>query len=269
MSRRSIPQTRVILAAVLLLTVWACESTSPGPISTRSLLSSSSRPASLDTPIRTIVIDAGHGAHDPGTSHFGLQEKHLALDIARRLRGYLQQQGLSVVMTRDSDTFLPLSRRPGMANRLGADLFISVHINANRSRRVSGAEVYYPRESVVAESASWPPFVRASEIGIPSLTIKQILWDMVLGRTRSDAYRLGADVCHAMERSMSVRCAVKPARFVVLREAWMPAVLVEVGYVSNQAESRRLATSSYRDTAARAIATGVIGYIRSRGAQHI
>jgi len=232
-------------------------------------MKAASRSAAGATPIRTIVLDAGHGGHDPGTSHFGLQEKHLALDIAKRLKAYLEQQGLRVVMTRESDKFLPLSQRPAVANRLDADLFVSVHINANRNRRVSGAEVYYARESAVSGSASWPPSVRAEEIGIPSVTIKQILWDLVLGRTRSDGYRLSADVCHAMKRGMAVGCKVKSARFVVLREAWMPAVLVEVGYVSNRAESQRLRRSAYRDTVARAIASGIVSYIRARGAQHI
>jgi N-acetylmuramoyl-L-alanine amidase len=224
----------------------------------------------LTRPVQTIVIDAGHGGHDPGTSHHGLKEKHLALDIARRLRSALQDAGLTVVMTRDSDEFLPLSRRPGIANRADADLFVSVHINANRSRRVSGIEVYYPRVSVVSSSAHWPPSVSPSEVGVSSATVKQVLWDLVLGRTRSQSRRLASAICRTMREDLQVHCrGVKPARFVVLREAWMPAVLVEVGYLSNQAEAQRLGTAAYRQAAARAIAGGIIAYIRGLGAQHI
>jgi len=220
--------------------------------------------------VRTIVLDAGHGGHDPGTSHHGLKEKYVVLDIARRLRARLQAAGLAVAMTRDTDRFLPLSGRPAVANRMRADLFVSVHANANRNRRVSGIEVYYPRTSVVSSSVQWPPSITAAEVGIPSTTVKQVLWDLVLRETRLQSRRLGSAVCRAMERELQAPCrVVKPARFVVLREAWMPAVLVEVGYVSNYAEAQRLGSAAYRDAAAAAIAAGILAYIRERGAQHI
>lgn len=219
-------------------------------------------------PLQTVVVDAGHGGHDPGASHFGLKEKHLALDIAKRLRSELQQTGLNVVMTRQTDQFIPLSGRPALANRLQADVFISVHINANRNRRVSGIEVYYPRASVVSANAPWPPSVASSEVAVPSTTIKQVLWDLVLGRARSQSHRLASAICHAMRSGLQVPCrGVKPARFVVLREAQMPAVLVEVGYVSNEAEARRLGSPDYRQAAAESIGRGVAAYIRERSAR--
>lgn len=222
------------------------------------------------SPIRNIVVDAGHGGHDPGTSHYGLKEKILALDIARRLRTHLQQQGIAVTLTRDSDKFIPLSGRPAIANRMGADLFVSVHINANKSKRVSGIEVYYPRSSVVSSSSQWPPGVGTSDVAVPSTTVKQVLWDLVLRQSRSQSRRLGHSICHTMRDNLQAPCrAVKPARFVVLRESWMPSVLVEVGYVTNQTEASRLASAQYRETAARAIAQGILKYIREQGAQHI
>lgn len=194
----------------------------------------------------------------------------MALDIAKRLRTLLQDRGLAVVMTRETDQFIPLSGRPEVANRLEADLFVSVHINANRNRHVSGIEVYYPRESVVSEAARWPPAVSASEIGVPSVTVKQVLWDLVLGRTRSQSRRLASAICRSMREALGAPCrGIRPARFVVLREARMPAVLVEVGYVSNQAEAGRLGRADYRQTAADAMARGIVSYIRELGAQHI
>ena len=224
---------------------------------------------SLIGPINTVVLDAGHGGRDPGTSHFGLKEKHLALDIAKRLRAPLQQAGLDVIMTRETDQFIPLSGRPALANRLNADLFVSVHINANRNQHVSGVEVYYPRESVVA-AADWPPEVSPDEVDAPSFTVKQVIWDLLLGRTRSQSRRLASSVCHAMRRDLGAPCrGTKPARFVVLREAQMPAVLVEVGYVTNRTEAARLEDPNYRQTVAESIAEGVIAYIRDVGAQHI
>jgi N-acetylmuramoyl-L-alanine amidase len=217
-----------------------------------------------------VVIDAGHGGHDPGTAHYGLKEKALALDIARRLRTHLQGAGLTVVMTRETDRFIPLSSRPAVANRLSADLFVSVHINANHNRRVSGIEVYYPRESVVSAAAPWPPSITSSELGTPSTSVKQILWDLVLRRTRFQSRRLASSICRSMRDGLAAPCrATKPARFVVLREARMPAVLVEVGYVTNRDEAVRLGNSAYRQAAAQAIAQGIVSYIRDVGAQHI
>ena len=226
--------------------------------------------APLAGPINTVVIDAGHGGHDPGTSHFGLKEKYLALDIARRLKLELQSAGLTPVMTRETDQFIPLSGRPAIANRLQADLFVSVHVNANPHSGVSGVEVYYPRESVVAASAQWPPSVAPADVGVPSVTVKQILWDLVLTRSRSHSRRLASTICRSMRHGLPVPChGAKAARFVVLREAWMPSVLVEVGYVTNPVEAQRLGTQEYRQAIAQSIAEGITAYIRELGVQHI
>lgn len=262
--------SRLALVSAALLLASGCAAPplrAPGPLISPPRAGAARPPFG---PLNTIVIDAGHGGHDPGTTHFGLKEKHLALDIARQLRKELERAGLTVVMTRETDRFIPLSGRPAIANRLQADLFVSIHINANRNRQVAGVEAYYPRESVVSSSAPWPPSVSAEEVGIPSVTVKQVLWDLVLGRTRSQSRRLASSVCHAMRGGLQVSCrAVKPARFVVLREAWMPAVLVEVGYVSNQAEAARLASAEYREAIAQSVAEGIVSYIRDVGGQPI
>ena len=224
----------------------------------------------LGASVNTVVVDAGHGGHDPGTQHFGFQEKNLTLDISKRLKTALQGYGLTGVMTRETDQFIGLPERPGVANRLGADLFVSVHINANRNSNVSGAEVYYPRESLVSRDTQWPPGIAASDIGYPSSTIKQILWDLVLTRSRSQSRRLASSICRSLHATLDVACrGPKSARFVVLKESWMPAVLVEVGYVSNREESQKLASEDYRQAAASAIADGVAAYIREQGLQHI
>jgi N-acetylmuramoyl-L-alanine amidase len=249
-------------AALLALFLTGC-SAAPPLIPPQTFRSPLPGPQDLGLgPVRTIVLDAGHGGHDPGTSHFGLREKHLTLDVARRLRAQLEAAGFRVVMTRDADRFIPLSQRAAVANRLGADLFVSVHANANRSRSVSGAEVYYPRDTVVGPSAAWPPWVAPSEIGVPSQSIRHILWDLVLSRNRARARQLSAQVCQAMRQELDVPCKRRQARFVVLREARMPAVLVEVGYVSNPTENERLRNSEYRQAAARSIARGIVAYAR-------
>ena len=222
------------------------------------------------SPIQTVVLDAGHGGHDPGTSHFGLREKDLTLDIARRLRVQLEGRGLTVTMTRDRDEFIELSRRPAIANRMGADLFVSVHVNANRNRQVSGIEVYYPRESRINAAGLLPPSVQPAEVGPATPTVRQILWDLVLSRTRRYSIRMAVHLCRAMRARLGTRCrGVKGARFVVLREAVMPAVLIEVGYVSNHAEASRLSSPSYREAIADGIADGLFSYVEELGLQHI
>lgn len=215
-------------------------------------------------PVRTVVIDAGHGGHDPGTSHNGLREKDLNLDIARRLRSQLTASGVSVVMTRDRDEFLVLSRRPSVANRLPADLFVSIHVNANRHRHVAGSEVYYPRESVITTSSALPPRVQPAEVASPSAVIRNVLWDLVLSRSRRASAEMASSICASMQRRLGVRChGTRGARFVVLREAWMPAVLVEVGYLTNRREALLLGRPSYRQAVSEAIAEGVAAYARS------
>jgi len=214
------------------------------------------------TPIQTVVLDPGHGGYDPGTSHHGLREKDLTLDIARRLRDELKAEGLSVVMTRDHDEFIKLQRRAAIANHVPADLFVSIHINANRRRAVSGIEVYYPRESVLDPSASWPPGLQPEDVALATTTIREIVWDVVLSRSRRHSMRMAAAICRAMRERVGVPCrGVHGARFVVLREAWMPAVLVEVGYVSNRDEATRLASAAYRQAIAQGIADGVATYV--------
>ncbi len=246
---------------LFVLTLSGCAS-----VPTRAPLRSTAGASGVSASAPMVVVDAGHGGHDPGTAHFGLKEKYLALDIAKRLRRHLQEAGVKVVMTRDSDHFVPLSGRSAVANRLRADLFVSVHINANRNGSVSGVEVYYPRVSA-APRAQWPPAVEASEVSVPSPAVKQTLWDLVLGRTRSSSRKLALTVCRSMRQELQVPCrGAKPARFVVLREAWMPAVLVEVGYVSNEEEARRLARTDYREAAAQAIAQGIAAHLRNAGA---
>ncbi len=218
----------------------------------------------------TVVVDAGHGGKDPGTQHSGLREKDLNLDIARRLRTELKARGLIAVMTRDRDEFIPLSQRPEVANRIPADLFVSVHINASRNRRVAGFEVYYPRESVInGAAAGLPPGVEPAEVAQPSSSIRQILWDLFMRHSRHDSTRMASHICHSMRARLGTRCrGIKGARFVVLREARMPAVLVEVGYVTNRSDAERLASPSYRQAVAEAIADGVAAYLRERNGRH-
>ena len=254
---------RWAIAGVLLAFVSGCAAPQ---VAQRPLISPPPRIIPGLSPIQTIVVDAGHGGKDPGTHHHGLREKDLTLDIARRLKRTLEESGFSVVLTRDHDEFIPLSRRPAIANHLPADLFISVHVNANRRPSVSGIEVYYPRQSIVTEATAWPPQVQEEDVAMATPTIRQVLWDLTLSHARAHAVKVASSICRSMRTRLGTYCrGVKGARFVVLREAWMPAVLVEVGYVTNRNEASQLPDASYRQAIAQGIADGVLAYLQAQG----
>lgn len=216
--------------------------------------------------LRRIVVDAGHGGHDPGAiSRTGLREKSVTLDIARRLRELLTQEGFHVVMSRDGDRFIPLSRRSEIANREGGDLFVSIHANASRVRSVSGFEVYYLSEATddharaleAAENASLP-----SEIGkTASSDTEAIVWDLLYTEHRAESTKLASSICQGLKRQLpSQNRGVKSARFAVLKGTRMPAILIEVGFLSNSQEEARLRDPSYRQRLAEGITAGILSF---------
>lgn len=217
--------------------------------------------------MRTIVVDAGHGGHDPGAQgRSGLKEKHVTLDIARRLRDLLVQEGFRVVMTRYDDRFIPLYGRAAIANREGADLFVSIHANASRHRSVSGFEAYYLSEATddharameAAENASLPGEM---DNGVTRET-QAILWDLLYTENRAESSDLAMHICRGMAGAgiSSKNRGVKSARFAVLKGTRMPAVLVEVGFISHASEEARLRESAHRQRVAEGIRRGILGF---------
>lgn len=221
------------------------------------------------THFKKIVIDAGHGGTDPGAiGRTGVREKVLTLDIAKRLSRLLKQDGFEVVMTRSSDTFVSLNRRVSIANSAKADLFISIHVNANRVRSLSGFEVYYitpkindaKRAFSTAQSVN-PGFAKSCFAG-NSGRLNAILWDMIYTYDRAESIELAGSLSRSIERELNCRIlGVKSANFHVLRGARMPAVLAEVGFLSNPTEERMLKNSYYRQQIAEAIEQGVRNYV--------
>jgi len=226
--------------------------------------------ACFSTFVKRVVIDPGHGGKDPGAiGRTGLKEKDVNLDIAKRLANRLKQEGVEIVMTRSSDVFIPLGKRVEIANNSRADLFISIHANANRTRSLHGFEVYYVSPTV-------SDYTRASyasrhfSLNLDSLcfasnsqTLKAILWDMIYTHNRAESISLASDICRAAGDNLSVRIiGVKAARFEVLRGARMPAVLVEVGFLSNAREEQLLRDGSYREKLSHIILEGLFNYAR-------
>jgi N-acetylmuramoyl-L-alanine amidase len=222
------------------------------------------------TGLRRIVIDAGHGGKDPGAiGPSGLKEKDvtlaMSLKIAERLRETL---GCEVILTRDRDIYLPLEERTAIANKVGADLFISVHVNAAPNRQAYGIETYYLNFSKNDKAAA----VAARENGT---TLKEvgdlelILFDLMANAKINESSRLAAEIQRSLVGRLGKQfdeirdLGVRQGPFYVLLGATMPSVLVEAAFISHPREERRLATSSYHEHTADAIAEAVKSYARA------
>jgi N-acetylmuramoyl-L-alanine amidase len=227
----------------------------------------------VSSQIKRVVIDAGHGGKDPGAiGRSGIREKDINLYVAKRLAALFKSEGVSVVMTRDSDVFIPLPIRVKITNNSKADLFISVHSNANRTRSISGFEVYYvsnsvsdsKRASAAAKSASLNLDNAVFSSPVP-LELKEIIWDMLYGYDRSESIYLARNICKSIGSALDVRViGVKDARYQVLVGARMPAVLIEIGFVSNPGEERLLKDAGYREKLAAGIMDGVRDYAQGK-----
>ncbi|MGE5197006.1 MAG: N-acetylmuramoyl-L-alanine amidase family protein, partial [Deltaproteobacteria bacterium] len=208
----------------------------------------------------------------------GLREKSVNLDIAKRLAKLLSDDGIQVVMTRSTDQFIALERRVDIANSVKADLFISVHSNANRVKGMNGFEVYYftPRADdtrrALAAAKDSKPDVGGDCFASDNVNLKATLWDMVYTSSRAESIDLARSICRSIDNDLDTKIlGVKGANFFVLRGARMPAILIEIGFVSNRREEQLLRNGYYRQQIAEAVATGIRNYDRDyaiMGAKH-
>jgi len=220
--------------------------------------------------LQTIVLDPGHGGHDPGAiGPGGLQEKELTLDVTRRLAAILQEElGVRVVLTRSRDQFLPLQERTAIANRHKADLFVSVHVNAARGGSATGTETYFlsseATDNAARAAAAFENKVIELEAGSRGGArdlLRSILWDLAQSEFQQESSRLAESLQDSLERALRQPSrGVKQAPFYVLGGAAMPAVLVEIGFITNPKEEERLQDEGFRDRIARALAAGVAAY---------
>ena len=222
----------------------------------------------LISKIRRIVVDPGHGGHDPGArGPNGVQEKDVVLAIGLKLRDLLRDElGLDVVMTRSTDVFIPLEERTAIANKVGADLFVSIHANAASNRVASGIETYYLNLAKTEKSAQ----LAAKENGttLEKVSVLQaILFDLMANYKLNDSAHLAEEVQKALHKKVRAfhsdvkNLGVKQGPFYVLVGATMPSILVETAFVSNPLEEARLKDPAYQEQTAEGILEGIRGYI--------
>ena len=223
------------------------------------------------TPLRVIVLDAGHGGHDPGAiGPAGLQEKDLVLDVTRRVARLIEDKlNVKVLLSRDADHFVPLRDRTSFANKERADLFVSIHANANRATASTGVETYFLSSEATDSTARQVAALENSVVQLEKTpgrggrldAVKAILWDLAQSEFQLESSRLAEVVQDSMTQTLRIpNRGVKQAGFYVLGGAAMPAILIEIGFVTNPREERRLKESKYRDEIARALFTGLAEY---------
>ncbi|HEX4568489.1 MAG TPA: N-acetylmuramoyl-L-alanine amidase [Vicinamibacterales bacterium] len=216
--------------------------------------------------VSRIVIDAGHGGHDPGAHGNGINEAELTLDVAQRLQTLLEKQpGFEVVMTRDTDEFIPLQERTAIANRDGADLFLSIHANASRNVQAHGIETYFLNFATNPEAEA----VAARENAASGQAMHS-LPDIVKAIALNNKINESRDFAETVQKSMvkrlnsknhSVRdLGVKQAPFVVLIGATMPCVLAEISFLTNKQDGTQLKTQAYRQQIAQALFEAILNY---------
>ncbi len=232
----------------------------------RSAGSSLSLAQQLGLGIRKIIIDPGHGGKDPGAMAFGLKEKDIVLKVAKKVKRILRKKyKYEARLTRNTDVFLPLEERTALANTTGADLFVSIHVNAHPSKTVRGIETFYLNLATNAEAMR----VAARENATSTHNISEmqsILTDLMQNSKILESSRLAKFVQMNMisglkKSNYQVKDhGVKKAPFYVLIGAQMPAVLAEISFITNPTDAKRLHKDSFLDEIARQIAAGITAY---------
>jgi len=246
------------------------ESAKPEPVPEKKL--EKAKPAEKFKPgkIRRIVVDPGHGGHDPGAmSPSGTREKDIVLQIGHRLAQKIREDmGIDVVMTRNTDVFVELQERTAIANKVGADLFVSIHANASLNRGASGIETYYLNLAKTEKAAQLAAKENGTTLEKVSL-LQAVLFDLMANYKLNDSAHLAAEVQKALHKKALTgyptvkNLGVKQGPFYVLVGATMPSILVETAFVSNERDEQKLRDPAYQDLTAEGIAAGIKGYIAS------
>ncbi len=213
----------------------------------------------------TVVIDAGHGGTEDGArGPSGLLEKEVTLDVARRLRARLQgDSGTEVLLTRDDDRTVGLDERTAIANHARADLFVSIHANSSRRDSAHGSETYFLSYQATDDEARAVAAVENNALrlddGVQGQTgLEMVLWDLAQSAYLKESSDLAEMIQDRLNDLLGVRNrGIKQAPFRVLMGATMPAVLVEVAFISSPEEEKRLREPAFKDSLAQAVAESV------------
>ncbi len=222
--------------------------------------------------VQTVVVDPGHGGHDVGAvSRRGIMEKNVNLGVAKELRRYLEKESdLKVVLTRDNDSYLELADRAEIANSSGGDLFLSLHCNSWFNDGAHGLETYF----LSPAQSDWAKSVEAAEnqAGRPTGPegdpgdVEFIVWELVQNRFISSSSHLAEIIQTDVTRDLGLpNRGVRQAGFRVLVGAYMPAVLIELGFLSHAQEEKRLGDSTYQRELAKAIGDAILRYREQTG----
>ncbi len=227
----------------------------------------------VDNTFHTIVIDPGHGGRDPGAIGFSgrIYEKDIVLKVAHKIKQLVEDNlDVRVLLTREDDRFIPLQQRTAFANRNQANLFISLHCNAAPNRSAKGVEVFFlsvartddARAVEMMENAVVEKYEGGAEAVKRYDDLTYILMDMAQAEQLKESSYLAIKLQANLVRfSAAVDRGVKQAGFYVLRGAFMPSVLVELGFLSNREEERKLNDPEYQKVLAEAIYEGIKSYM--------
>jgi len=217
--------------------------------------------------ISRIVIDPGHGGKDPGAiGPRGEKEKDITLAVGLLLAEDLRKEGFEILLTRRTDVFIPLEDRTAFANRKNADLFISIHLNANEMKYLSGVETYFLNLTTDASAIKVADRENASASKKMS-EIQFIIKDLMLNARINESSRFASSIHRSIVSTLDKSghsCrdhGVKQAPFFVLMGAQMPSILVEAGFITNAEESRLLKKKEYQDSIIKGIIRGVCAYV--------
>lgn len=206
-----------------------------------------------------LVVDAGHGGKDPGATYRGIKEKHITLRIAREIYKIAKKDGFfRVFLTRKKDRFLSLEERSGMANALGCDVFVSVHVNSARSRRARGFEVFY----FSRKFSRYALYIASKENGVRLKGDDLIIFDLSSDYREKLSYSLASHIAKEMRHMGKVR-TVEGAPFYVLAGTFCPSALVEVGFITNSYDRRKLTNPRFIGKLALKIYRGIKRFAKS------
>jgi len=217
---------------------------------------------------QTILLDPGHGGEDNGATFNKIHEKDLALRISKKIYKRLKKNGFQVYLTRSIDREVTLEKRAELAEKVRADLFISIHLNSSHKKRSNGFEIYYLDNHTDAAIKKVEEIENKEWTGEQKV-VNQILTDLVIERTAKTSRRLSTLIHRSVMRKVKKRYGfkdrgIKPGLFYVLALSKRPAALIEVGFISNKNELKKMLSPKFQNRFSDAIVRGIKKYFAKK-----